>query len=293
MRCTLALRDGDLDSGLTLLQHRLDQSDLRAVERFLFRTGSRPRDFSQCMRVFARIICSDQVAYTHRCYALIAGSYLVLRHADLKMASELEVRIKEAIHCLREHPDLYGCPQGNRFNITKLYISLLTANYHLCLLLSDFSGVAIVWRQAIDFSTQINPVRLNADAGLRMTSNLCRCLALGAMVERDSDHDLCLPRPVDALNLQYIRLQASLPDSKERDRSSPQENHLGLLLALQQSCQDLHSVDPMVRERSRFAFGRLINHASNSSLTATIVNRLEQLDLLHLHHDIDSRDFGA
>ena len=44
MQCTLAFRSGQLDQAFSLLVPRLQDGDYRAVERLLFRTGSRPQD---------------------------------------------------------------------------------------------------------------------------------------------------------------------------------------------------------------------------------------------------------
>ena len=49
MQCTMAFKAGALPEAFALLEHCLFVADYRAVDRVLFRTGSRPRDLCQSL----------------------------------------------------------------------------------------------------------------------------------------------------------------------------------------------------------------------------------------------------
>lgn len=276
MQCTLALHSGDLNRGLRLLTTRIERGDLRAVDRILFRTGSRPSDFSQCSKLLDAIAASEGVELTQRCYARIAKAYLTLRSCDKHQASTLRPQLRELIEELTSLPESTSCPRGNRNNITKLLVSLQTASYHLALQSDDLQACTQIWREMLSFAEHIDFSRINTDAGLRMTSNLCRCLALGALIDPRQD-PRALATSAEAITSLEKALAFNGLCATPKGRYKPQENHLQLLEELKLTCQ--HLMHPQTRDatRDREQYASLINHSSNRDLNRVITDHLESV----------------
>ena len=95
MQCTLALRAGALPEALALLERCLFASDYRAVDRVLFRTGSRPRDLHQSDEIFRWLSQRADLDLTRRSYALVAEAYLILRLKNVARAQQLVTALED------------------------------------------------------------------------------------------------------------------------------------------------------------------------------------------------------
>ena len=128
MQCTLAFRSGELGKAFDLLTLRLRDGDYRAVERLLFRTGSRPQDEQDRLQVLGHLSRLPDLLESHRCYALIAQSYLVLKPAEKPLAVSLLEQVQPRVQRLAADSAVYGCRESNRRNRAKLLVSLCTAS---------------------------------------------------------------------------------------------------------------------------------------------------------------------
>lgn len=278
MQCTLAFRSGDLDQAFALLSQRLRVGDYRAVERLLFRTGSRPQDERDRLQVLAQLSQLPELLQSHRCYALIAQSYLVLKLADCSMAVSLLQGLRPLVLELAADPEVFGCTESNRRNRAKLLISLCTTSYHLALLVGDDSELAWVWSEVMAVSSRLRYSQLNADACLRMSSNLSRCLALGALMHdaRASGSDP-LMRSLAAVKTVEAAVRRYCLTPSGEGVSKTQENHLALMVQLQKNLLKLSSEVPSERESGMRRLSQLLNHSSARDLNGVIAHRLQLL----------------
>ena len=269
MQCTLALKAGELPEAFALLQRCLSVSDCRAVDRVLFRTGSRPRDLQQSGEVFRFLSRHAEVDSTRRAYALVAEAYLVIRLNDAGRAQELIEDLEGVIEKLDCDEAITRCPLSNRQNLGKLYVSIGSALYHLALLRGDMPLLVRCWRRLSQFSRAIDRNQMNADALHRMSSNLGRGLALGFLLD-PSQHGRVR---TDALALLKDWTTANASEFAARRHikgKTPQENHLLFLEALQDSCEELHQAGGSVAQQVCRHWARLLNHSSDRNLTDTI-----------------------
>ena len=275
MQCTLAFKAGALPEAFALLDRCLSASDYRAVDRVLFRTGSRPRDLYQSDEVFRSLSQRADLDFTRRSYALVAEAYLILRLKNAARAEELVAALEDRAEKLRSNPATTRCSQSNRQNLGKLYVSIGSALYHLALLQGDMALLARCWQRFADFSQAIDREHMNADALFRMSSNLGRGLALGLLLD---------PRHhggarVDALALLSAWVSANaagLVTRRHVKGRTPQENHLLFLEALRDSCEELHQAGGSVTPQACRHWARLLNHSSERSLTDTIATLVQR-----------------
>ena len=275
MQCTLALRAGALPEALALLERCLSASDYRAVDRVLFRTGSRPRDLYQSDEVFRSLSQRADLDLTRRSYALVAEAYLILRLQNAVRAQELIEALEGTAEKLRCDEATTCCPQSNRQNLGKLYVSINSALYHLALLRGDMLLLVRCWQRLADFSQAIDREQINADALFRMSSNLGRGLALGFLLD---PHQYGKARS-DVLTLLNAWVTANatgfVPRRHVKGRT-PQENHLLFLEALRDNCEELHQAGGSVTPQVCRHWARLLNHSSERSLTDTIATLVQR-----------------
>ena len=275
MQCTLAFKAGALPEAFALLERCLFAPDYRAVDRVLFRTGSRPRDLYQSDEVFRSLSQRADLDFTRRSYALVAEAYLILRLKNAARAEELVAALEDRAEKLRSNPATTRCSQSNRQNLGKLYVSIGSALYHLALIQGDMALLARCWQRFADFSQAIDREHMNADALFRMSSNLGRGLALGLLLD---------PRHhggarVDALALLSAWVSANaagLVTRRHVKGRTPQENHLLFLEALRDSCEELHQAGGSVTPQACRHWARLLNHSSERSLTDTIATLVQR-----------------
>ena len=269
MQCTLALRAGALPEALALLERCLSASDYRAVDRVLFRTGSRPRDLHQSDQVFRWLSDRADLDLTRRSYALVAQAYLILRLKNVARAQQLVTALEDMAEKLRSDGATTSCPQSNRQNQGKLYVSICSALYHLALLVGDMSLLARCWHRLADFSQAIDRDRMNADTLFRMSSNLGRGLALGYLLD-PRQYGTVRSDALTLLNAWTTANAAGLGPRRRVRGRTPQENHLLFLQELQNSCDQLHQAGGSVTPKACRHWARLLNHSSEGSLTDTI-----------------------
>ena len=274
MLCILAFKAGDLERGFSLFDHCVSTGDFRALERLLFRTGSRPADMHQRLLVLDRIGTHQDVLFSHRCYARIAQGYQVLQLEDFDLAANLVSPLRILIDQLESDPSVGYCEASNRRSRGKMLVSLCTVCYHLALLLEDDGLLEFAWLVAGRFLEGIDFRRFNADAGLRMSSNLSRCLAIGLLLPVSSRDERLKKILMDLAALDASVIRHWLPAQAGR-RYATQENHLVLMAELQadlKTCLGLH------QSVSGEVFGhlsRLLNHSSSKSLNKVIERRLQ------------------
>ena len=269
MQCTLVLRAGALPEALALLERCLSASDYRAVDRVLFRTGSRPRDLHQSDQVFRWLSDRADLDLTRRSYALVAEAYLILRLKNVARAQQLVTALEDMAEKLRSDGATTCCPQSNRQNQGKLYVSICSAHYHLALLLGDMPLLARCWHRLADFSQAIDRDRMNADTLFRMSSNLGRGLALGYLLD-PRQYGTVRSDALTLLNAWTTANAAGLGPRRRVRGRTPQENHLLFLQELQNSCDQLHQAGGSVTPKACRHWARLLNHSSEGSLTDTI-----------------------
>ena len=269
MQCTLALRAGALPEALALLDRCLFASDYRAVDRVLFRTGSRPRDLHQSDEIFRWLSQRADLDLTRRSYALVAEAYLILRLKNVARAQQLVTALEDMAEKLRSDEATTCCPQSNRQNQGKLYVSICSAHYHLALLLGDMPLLARCWHRLADFSQAIDRDRMNADTLFRMSSNLGRGLALGYLLD-PRQYGTVRSDALTLLNAWTTANAAGLGPRRRVRGRTPQENHLLFLQELQNSCDQLHQAGGSVTPKACRHWARLLNHSSEGSLTDTI-----------------------
>ena len=275
MKCTLAFKAGALPQAFALLESCLTASDYRAVDRVLFRTGSRPRDLCQSDEVFRFLSQRADLDLTRRSYALVAEAYLILRLQNVVRAQELIEALEGIAEKLRCDEATTCCPQSNRQNLGKLYVSINSALYHLALLQGDMPLLARCWQRLADFSQAIDREKINDDALFRMSSNLGRGLALGFLL---NPHQ-CGKARSDVLTLLNAWVTANatglVPRRHVKGRT-PQENHLLFLEALRDSSQKLYQAGGYVTPQVCRYWARLLNHSSERSLTDTIATLVQR-----------------
>ena len=269
MQCTLALKAGELSEAFALMKRCLSASDYRAVDRVLFRTGSRPRDLQQSDEVFRFLSRRADLDLTRRSYALVAEAYLILRLQNSVRAHELVEDLEAMAEQLRCTEATVRCPQPNRQNLGKLYVSIGSALYHLALVQGDMPLLSRCWQRLAEFSCAIDRDQMNADALLRMSSNLGRGLALGFLLDSPQSGKL----RSEALTLLRALTTANAVGLEPRRHikgRTPQENHLLFLEALLDNCEELDQADVSVTEQACRYWARLLNHSSERCLTDTI-----------------------
>ena len=269
MQCTLALRAGALPDALALLERCLSASEYRAVDRVLFRTGSRPRDLHQSDQVFRWLSDRADLDLTRRSYALVAEAYLILRLKNVARAQQLVTALEDMAERLRSDEATTCCHQSNRQNLGKLYVSICSALYHLALLLGDMPLLARCWHRLADFSQAIDRNRMNAESLFRMSSNLGRGLALGFLLD-PRQHGTVRSDALTLLNAWTTANAAGLAPRRRVRGRTPQENHLLFLQELQNSCGELYPAGGSVTPKACRHWARLMNHSSEGSLTDTI-----------------------
>ena len=275
MQCTLALRTGALPEALALLEQCLSASDYRAVDRVLFRTGSRPRDLHQSDAVFRWLSDRADLDLTRRSYALVAEAYLILRLKNAARAQELVAALEDRAAKLRSDEATTCCDQSNRQNLGKLYVSICSALYHLALLQGDMPLLARCWQRLADFSQAIDREQMNADTLVRMSSNLGRGLALGFLLD-PRQYGTVRSDALTLLNAWTTANAAGLAPMRRVRGRSPQENHLMFLQELQNSCGELHRAGASVTLQACRHWARLLNHSSEGSLTDTIAGLVQR-----------------
>ena len=275
MQCTLALKAGELSKAFVLLQRCLSASDYRAVDRVLFRTGSRPRDLHQSEEVFRWLSHRGDLDFNRRSYALVAEAYLMLRLKKLARVQELIEALEGMAEHLRSSEETTCCPQSNRQNLGKLYVSISSAQYHLALLQEDMPLLARCWQRLADFSRAIDRDQINADALFRMSSNLGRGLALGFMLD-PRQYGKVRSDALTLLNAWTTASAAGLTPSRRVRGRTPQENHLLFLEALRDSCEELHQAGGSVTPQACRHWARLLNHSSERSLTDAIASLVQR-----------------
>ena len=269
MKCTLAFKAGALPQAFALLEGCLTASDYRAVDRVLFRTGSRPRDLCQSDEVFRFLSQRADLDLTRRSYALVAEAYLILRLQHAVRSQELIEALEGMAEKLRCDEATTCCSQSNRQNLGKLYVSINSALYHLGLLQGDMPLLARCWQRLADFSQAIDREQMNADALFRMSSNLGRGLALGFLLD-PRQYGRVRSDALALLNAWVAANAAGLAPRRHIKGRSPQENHLLFLEALRDSCEELHQAGGSVPPQACRHWARLLNHSSERSLTDTI-----------------------
>ncbi len=280
MQCTLAFRSGNLDKGFELLASRLQVGDYRAVERLLFRTGSRPQDEQARLKVLGQLCRLPDLLESHRCYALIAQSYLVLKLAERSLALTLLEQVHPLVKTLSADATVYGCGESNRRNRAKLLISLCTTTYHLALMVGDDVALAWVWDEVMAVASRLRYAELDADACLRMSSNLSRCLTVGALLPADNPAAL-LMRSLEAVKGVDASIRRYCLTPSGEGVSKTQENHLALMAQLEKNLLKLRSDTPMDRETGVRRLSQLLNHSSARELNAVIAERLQQCHGVH------------
>ena len=277
MHCTLALRSGDLARGMLLLEQRLLAGDRRAVERVLFRTGSRPADLLQSFTVMETIALHGRVLASHRSYARIAQSYIALKLRDLGRARSVLVELHKLSCEQATLPGLGACPQPNRQNQAKLMVSLCTASYHLAVMLGDDRELERAWQQVIELESNLDFDRLNPDAALRMSSNLSRCLAVGWLLESTAEVSASQRQ---GLILQLLStVQQAMTDACERtsaaSRRRIQENHWALMRTLQEDLLQFSRDRSPASEGVCRRLAARLNHSSSQEMTELFERRLQ------------------
>ena len=273
MQCILSFKSGNLDNAFKYLDDCLQCGDFRALERLLFRTGSRPADLNQRFLVLDRIAGHQYVLFSHRCYVRIAQCYQVLNLEDVVLASSLVPSLRNLVSLLEEDEHVACCHESNRKNRGKMLISLCTVSYHIALLLQDDSLLQFACDVAGRFSRKIDFLKFNADACLRMSSNLFRCLAISFLLPGrphvDSRSDV-LSR---LAFLESSVVKACLPAQAGR-RYATQENHLHFMAALQADLRVVLGLTDSVSSGTHALLAQLLNHSSSKSLTEVIESRL-------------------
>ena len=269
MQATLAFKAGMLSDAFDLLEQCLSASDYRAVDRVLFRTGSRPRDLHQADEVFRFLSRRSDLDFTRRSYALVADAYLMLRLKNSEQAHELIEALEEVAETLRSRNSTRCCQQSNRRNLGKLYVSIGSALYHLACLQGDMNLLFRCWERFAEFSRVIDKNQMNADAFFRMSSNLGRGLALGFLLD-PRQHGQARSESLALLKAWTSVNAAGFGSQRPVHGKTPQENHLLFLEALQDSCAELHRSGDSANLQSCRHWARLINHSSERSLTDTI-----------------------
>ena len=275
MQCTLAFKAGALPEAFVLLDRCLSASDYRAVDRVLFRTGSRPRDLRQSDEVFHSLSQRVDLDLTRRSYALVAEAYLILRLQNAMRAQELIGALEDMAEKLRCADATTCCQHSNRQNLGKLYVSIGSALYHLALFRGDMPLLARCWRRFADFSQAIDREQMNADALFRMSSNLGRGLALGFLLD-PRQYGSARADVLTLLNDWVAANAAGLVPRRHIKGRTPQENHLLFLEALRDSCEELHQVGGSVTPQACRHWARLLNHSSERSLTDTIATLVQR-----------------
>ena len=275
MQCTLAFKAGALPEAFDLLDRCLSASDYRAVDRVLFRTGSRPRDLHQSDQVFRSLSQRADLDLTRRSYALVAEAYLILRLQNAVRAQELIGALEGMAEKLRCADATTCCQQSNRQNLGKLYVSIGSALYHLALFQGDMPLLARCWQRFAYFSEAIDRVQMNSDALFRMSSNLGRGLALGFLLD-PRQYARARTDVLTLLNAWVAANAAGLAPRRHIKGRTPQENHLLFLEALRDSCEELHQAGGFVTPQACRHWARLLNHSSERSLTDTIATLVQR-----------------
>ena len=275
MQCTLAFKAGALPEAFALLDRCLSASDHRSVDRVLFRTGSRPRDLHQTDEVFRSLSQRADLDFTRCSYALVAEAYLILRLKNAARAEELVTALEDRAEKLHSDEATTRCPQSNRRNLGKLYVSINSALYHLALLQGDMPLLARCWQRLAVFSQTIDREQMNADALFRMSSNLGRGLALGFLLD-PRQYGSARADVLTLLNDWVAANAARLVPRRHIKGRTPQENHLLFLQELQNSCGELHRAGASVTLQACRHWARLLNHSSEGSLTDTIAGLVQR-----------------
>ena len=276
MQCILSCKAGELDNGFSLLDKCLKEGDFRALERLLFRTGSRPTDLNQRFLVLDRIAEHQDVLFSHRCYARIAQSYQVLKLEDHDLATNLIPQLQSLIAQLEGETSVGCCEESNRKNRAKMLVSLCTVSYHIALLLKDESLLFYSWEAAQRLYGKISFHRLNSDACLRMSSNLSRCLSIGLLLSPSFQEVSCAHILNELADLEASVISYCLP-AQSGQRYPTQENHLNLMANLQSNLKIALDVNQKDIVEAIAQLSQLLNHSSSKSLTALIEQRFYEV----------------
>jgi hypothetical protein len=210
---------------------------------------------------------------SHRCYARIAEAYLVLRLEDQERAVTLLPALRDLALELTADPQFGCCLEPNRRNRAKMLVSLCTAIYHLGLLLDDDAPLLWAWELMLKVRPRFAFDQLNADAALRMSSNLCRCLACGVLLQ-DSLAIQAPERSAQALHQVKHEVLKYCCSSERHGKQTTQENHLALIDNLSAAIDSLQTSEGQLTPKAMRQLARLLNHASSSALVLSMEQRL-------------------
>jgi hypothetical protein len=273
MQCTLAFKNGYLDQGISLLNQRLYVGDYRAVERLLFRTGSRPEDLIKRYWILDEIATRPDVLFSHQCYARISQGYLSITLEDKFLAKKTLELLQVLVSELKNDPYVSRCAKPNRHNRTKLLISIYTASYHLAILLDAYSLVKQGWCAVISMVPRLSFNQLNSDAALRMSSNLCRTISSGLFLSGLEAMN-GMHRIDEALCLIEQSIQYNCIDMDSRGRLTTHENHLALIAKLRLHLRFLQKYNPADLSVLCKDIAFQLNHSDSQELTLLMQRRL-------------------
>lgn len=211
---------------------------------------------------------------------MIAQSYLVLKLADRPLAVSLLEQLQPRVQMLAADAAVVGCRESNRRNRAKLLVSLCTTAYHLALMVGDDAALIWAWTEAMALAAKLQYSDLNADACLRMSSNLSRCLALGALLS-DAMADGALERSLEAIEAVEDAVRRRCLSPSGESVSKTQENHLALMAQLEINLRRLRSDELRDRQSGVRRLSQLLNHSSARTLNAVIAERLLQCHGAH------------
>ena len=115
--------------------------------------------------------------------------------------------------------------------------------------------------------------QLNADAALRMSSNLCRCLACGVLLS-DSLAIKAPERSAQALHQVRYEVLSHCCSGERNGKQTTQENHIALIDNLSAAIDSLQTSEGQLTPKAMRQLARLLNHASSSALVLSIEQRL-------------------
>ena len=211
------------------LQARLEMEELwqayghiGELKQLLFRRGNRPPERREQVFLFEELVRSSVLpAYAlHYCQVVLAHRCVDVMDQPRMRCSLLAIQAMATR--LEADPGTHLCLRSNRRNRTKLLVSCYATLLRLQLGLQQFSGLATVGLNSLEFAEQLDLEAIDADTSYRLTRNLLRVLMINVLEAwRQGDTKL-----MDRVRVAIERVHTHC-HRPCFDQQSAQENHRG------------------------------------------------------------------
>lgn len=203
----LLVQDGAHPEALSVLEQLWQvHGRVDAIERLLFRRGSRPLDSHQALHMFEVFAGSTILPDHFTGYCRIVFAH---RSADLADGPSM-FRARQGVRALAERleadPDTLKCLRDNRRNRLKMLVSCYATLLRLELAQGDAVALREVGRAGLMLMQRLDPAAIDANTSYRLTRNSCRVLSIAALEAVDKRDPDLFAAVSDAMEAQHLHI---------------------------------------------------------------------------------------